>query len=56
MLCSGRMKPLPSWIMGGAVVGMQGGRRKVLEKLQLLTEEYAVPVAAFWLQDWVGES
>ena len=51
---SGRMRPLPDWILGGAVVGLQGGTDKVLEtseKLQALN----APVAAFWLQDWVGQ-
>jgi alpha-glucosidase (family GH31 glycosyl hydrolase) len=51
---SGRMRPLPGWILDGAVVGVQGGTQKVLdvsEKLQALD----TPVAAFWLQDWVGQ-
>jgi alpha-glucosidase len=51
---SGRMRPLPDWVMSGAVVGMQGGTRKVMrthEKLEALD----TPVAAFWLQDWVGQ-
>ncbi len=51
---SGRMRPLPEWILGGAVVGLQGGTSKVLElseKLQALD----TPVAAYWLQDWVGQ-
>ena len=28
---SGRMRPLPEWILGGAVVGLQGGTDKVRE-------------------------
>ena len=28
---SGRMRPLPEWILGGAVVGVQGGTDKVLD-------------------------
>ncbi len=51
---SGRMRPLPEWILGGAVVGVQGGTQKVLgvsEKLEALD----TPVAALWLQDWVGQ-
>ena len=51
---SGRMRPLPDWILGGAVVGVQGGTDKVLEisdKLEVLD----APVAAFWLQDWMGQ-
>ena len=51
---SGRMRRLPEWIMDGAVVGLQGGTDKVrgiLERLEALD----APVAAVWLQDWVGQ-
>ena len=51
---SGRMRPLPEWIMEGALVGLQGGTQNVLaisEKLEALD----TPVAAYWLQDWVGQ-
>jgi alpha-glucosidase (family GH31 glycosyl hydrolase) len=51
---SGKMHPLPEWILSGAVVGLQGGTQKVLgisERLEALD----TPVAAFWLQDWVGQ-
>jgi alpha-glucosidase len=51
---SGRMNPLPEWIMSGAVVGLQGGTDKVLEILENL-ETLDAPVAAAWLQDWVGQ-
>jgi sulfoquinovosidase len=51
---SGRMRPLPQWILGGAVVGVQGGTDKVLGISDRL-EALDVPVAAFWLQDWVGQ-
>jgi alpha-glucosidase (family GH31 glycosyl hydrolase) len=51
---SGRMRPLPDWILGGAVVGVQGGTDKVLEISDKL-EALDAPVAAFWLQDWVGQ-
>jgi alpha-glucosidase len=51
---SGRMPPLPEWILGGAVVGLQGGTDKVLEISDRL-EALDAPVAAFWLQDWVGQ-
>jgi alpha-glucosidase len=51
---SGRMRPLPEWINTGAVVGLQGGMDKVREKLERL-EALDAPVAAFWLQDWVGQ-
>ena len=51
---SGRMRPLPGWIMGGAVVGLQGGTNKVREILDKL-EALDAPVTAVWLQDWVGQ-
>ncbi len=49
----GRMPPLPEWITRGAVVGMQGGTARVREVYALLRDA-GVPVAGFWLQDWVG--
>jgi Glycosyl hydrolases family 31 len=51
---SGRMRPLPGWINDGAVVGLQGGTEKVDEVLEKL-EALDAPVAAVWLQDWVGQ-
>ncbi|CAA7408922.1 unnamed protein product [Spirodela intermedia] len=50
----GRPPALPSWIISGAVVGMQGGTeavRRTWETLRALD----VPIGAFWLQDWVGQ-
>ena len=51
---SGRMRRLPDWILSGAVIGMQGGTDKVREVRGKL-QAHGVPVAAFWLQDWVGQ-
>lgn len=51
---SGRMPPLPDWLTSGAVVGMQGGTEKV-RRLHAQLKELDTPVAAFWLQDWVGQ-
>ncbi|MGH3148459.1 MAG: TIM-barrel domain-containing protein, partial [Rubrobacter sp.] len=51
---SGRMRPLPEWILSGAVVGMQGGTERVREIHENL-ETLDTPVSAFWLQDWVGQ-
>lgn len=51
---TGRMRPLPGWITGGVVVGMQGGTERVREVYEQLGA-YDVPVTAFWLQDWVGQ-
>lgn len=51
---AGRMRPLPDWILSGAVVGMQGGTERVREVYEQLKQR-GTPVAAFWLQDWVGQ-
>jgi alpha-glucosidase len=51
---AGRMRPLPDWVISGAIVGMQGGTAAVEQRLALL-EGRGAPIAAFWLQDWVGQ-
>lgn len=51
---AGRMRPLPDWLLSGAVIGMQGGTQRVREVWDDLREQ-DTPVAAFWLQDWVGQ-
>jgi sulfoquinovosidase len=51
---SGRMRLLPEWILSGAVVGLQGGTNKVLDVYDEL-EALGTPLAALWLQDWVGQ-
>lgn len=50
---AGRMPALPDWVGSGAIIGMQGGHRAVEQKLARL-QAVRAPVAAFWLQDWVG--
>ena len=50
---SGRMPALPAWMQTGAIVGMQGGTEKARAMWATLKEARA-PIAAFWLQDWVG--
>jgi alpha-glucosidase len=51
---TGRMPPLPDYLNEGAVVGMQGGTQRVRTVLAQL-DAYDTPLAAFWLQDWVGK-
>ena len=51
---AGRMRQLPEWIASGAVVALQGGTEKALRISDEL-EALDVPVAAIWLQDWVGQ-
>ncbi len=50
----GRMRPLPEWVTRGAIIGMQGGSDRVRQTLAKL-EARGTPIAAFWLQDWVGQ-
>ncbi|MEW6637645.1 MAG: alpha-glucosidase, partial [Actinomycetota bacterium] len=51
---AGRMRPLPAWILSGAVVGLQGGTERVRGIFERL-EALGAPVCALWLQDWVGQ-
>jgi len=51
---SGRMRSLPEWVHDGAVVGMQGGTERVRDIYEQLNQ-LKTPIAAFWLQDWVGQ-
>ncbi len=50
---TGRMAGLPNWAHGGAILGLQGGSEKVERVVAELLAEGA-PLAAVWLQDWVG--
>lgn len=50
---AGRMRPLPRWVQHGAIIGMQGGSIAVRDAWDQLKKAH-VPIAAFWLQDWVG--
>jgi alpha-glucosidase len=50
---TGRMQPLPGWTQRGAVVGLEGGTRSVVSKVNRLLG-HGVPLAGLWLQDWVG--
>ena len=51
---SGRMRALPEWVHEGAIVGIQGGTQRVQKLVEQLGKEGA-PLAAVWLQDWVGQ-
>lgn len=51
---AGRMEPLPDWFHSGAIVGLQGGTKKVRRVWKQL-RDLDVPLAAVWLQDWVGQ-
>ena len=51
---SGKMKPLPDWSQNGAIIGIQGGTKRVGKIIDTLLEK-DVPIAGVWLQDWVGQ-
>ena len=51
---AGRMKPLPSWVGEGAIIGIQGGLPRVRRIYQRLIQA-GVPISALWIQDWVGK-
>jgi len=51
---SGRMRELPDWIHDGAILGLQGGTKKVTQAYQQMKDKGG-PIAALWLQDWVGQ-
>ncbi len=49
---TGRLRPLPEWTYGN-ILGLQGGKELVIEKLNKVLEA-DIPVDAIWIQDWVG--
>lgn len=51
---TGRMKALPDWLNEGAIIGLQGGTERVQSVWQQV-KDAGTPVAALWLQDWVGK-
>ncbi len=53
-LTGSKMPILPDWVHSGAIVGMQGGTEKVRDVYASL-QQRNTPIAAFWLQDWVGQ-
>ncbi len=51
---SGRMRPLPEWVISGAVIGVQGGTDTVRDIYNKLKKN-GTPISALWIQDWVGQ-
>ena len=51
---AGRMRVLPEWVHGGAIVAVQGGTERAKRKLNEL-DRAGVPLAGFWIQDWPGK-
>ncbi|MGP6171680.1 TIM-barrel domain-containing protein [Microbacterium sp. A204] len=50
---TGAAAPPPAWASTGMIAGLQGGTDEVRAKVTTL-QESGVPLAAVWLQDWVG--
>ena len=50
---TGRMKPLPDWIMNGGVVAITGGSDKMRIAYEQLMKSN-VSIAGIWTQDWSG--
>ena len=50
---TGRMYPLPEWILQGGIMGIEGGQDYVMNKtLEML--DAGVNLIGIWIQDWVG--
>jgi alpha-glucosidase (family GH31 glycosyl hydrolase) len=52
---TGRMRPLPDWVLNGAIVGLEGGQEFVSGTVAQL-RKWGVPLAGVWLQDWSGQA
>ncbi len=49
----GRQPKLPEWVYDGIILGIQGGRETVLQKLRKSLEKQ-MKISALWCQDWQG--
>jgi alpha-glucosidase len=50
---TGRMLPLPEWTQNGIIIRAGGGEQNILESLAT-AKKAGIPVAAVWIEDWVG--
>lgn len=50
----GRQGALPDWIYEGAILGLQGGTKRVTELVEKSLEK-GIQVAGVWCQDWEGK-
>lgn len=50
----GRQQTLPSWVYDGIILGMQGGTKTCLDKLERV-QKARMLVSGLWIQDWEGE-
>ena len=49
----GRQPQLPDWVYDGHMLGVQGGTKTMLQKLQT-AKDNGIPVNGIWIQDWEG--
>ncbi|XP_076448676.1 sulfoquinovosidase-like [Babylonia areolata] len=49
----GRVRPLPTWLYEGAILGVQGGTQQMLARLEEANAS-GVAVKGLWIQDWSG--
>ncbi len=49
----GKQPPLPDWVHEGVILGLQGGRKVVEEKVEKSLKS-GLPIVGIWCQDWVG--
>ena len=50
----GTMRPLPSWVLQGAIVGIVNGEDFVREQYAKM-KNLGLPMVGIWMQDWVGQ-
>ncbi|EGD71989.1 hypothetical protein PTSG_00005 [Salpingoeca rosetta] len=51
---TGRMRPLPDWILQGPIIGFYGGTDAVRALHSNITSLGIMNVTGYWLQDWTG--
>lgn len=50
----GKQYKIPDWIFNGAILGIQGGKEVLLNKLEK-AKKYGIKISAVWCQDWEGK-
>merc|ERR1711953_181706 len=53
-LSQGDQPKLPTWVVEGTTIGVQGGTDRVLEIYDNATN-YDIPITGIWIQDWAGQ-
>lgn len=50
----GRQPELPEWVYNGAILGLQGGSRRV-DEIVRKSQEAGIAISGIWCQDWEGK-